>query len=550
MMGMSVWLRRHAVIPVTTVSLSLSLVISVLVQSMKSWQGEEIEIAPFWVSAAASLAVMFLFSPETPGEVIAPRSIRTTRCLLAALSLTIVAAVSALCFPGDLGGYAGLATARNMFALIGVGLLSRAVVPAHAQWVTPAVISVASLMFSWPTYPTTWQSIWGALRSSSSVLLPGGQVNLANYVCVAVGIAGYLTYIVGTRNNWTVGLSSSRPGRTGPFTVKRGSSPSRGIRRASFSVPLGVSLAALVTLMLLSDSMTWGGNSRLLLSTSFTNSLFLLVPLAAMAGVIIGQTRWRNGTSVWEKVSPRPTREISWRVVRLSAATSVSSTVVPVLVLVVVSSVVMARGGVPAAVVRDEAFAGTPKYLLAVAVIACASCAGALAGYLVPKVWVAPCVLVVCLAAYLPMGSLSDTDVDSTYAGKYPQTECVSSADSPVTVCSAPPNAPYLEMTHSVVDRIYEASRYSDALPSTVFVANSALEKDKFTTLAVGLSGVRSIFASEPADETSFRDDLVRTAMSSCPSVDREKIFAALSDDPLVELSTDDRESIASCLGD
>lgn len=547
-MRMSLWLRRHAVIPVAVVSLSLSLVIIFLVQSMKSWQGEEIEIAPFWVSAPASLAVIFLFSPETPGEVIAPRSIRTTRYLLAALSLTIIAAISAMCFPGDIGGYGGLATARNMFALIGVGLLSRAVVPTHAQWVTPAMISVASLMFSWPTYPTTWQSIWGALRSPSSILLPGGQVNLANYLCIAVGIAGYLTYIVGTRKNWTISLSSSDSGYVVPYTLKRGRSPSRGIRRASFSVSLGVSLAALVALMLLSDSMTWGGNSRLVLSTSFANSLFLLVPLAAMTGVIIGQTRWRNGTSAWEKISPRPTREISWRVIRLSAATSMFSSVTPVLILVIVSSFVMARGGVPTAVVIDEVFAGIPKFLLAVAVISCASCAGALAGYFIPKVWVAPFVLVVCLAGFLPMGSLSDTDVDATYAGKYPDTACFSSADSPVSVCSAPPNAPYLEMSHSVVDRIYDASRYSDVLPSTVFVANSALEEDKFTTLAVGLSGARSVFASEPADEMSFRDDLVRTAMSSCPSVDREKIFAALSEDPQVELSTEDRESISSCL--
>ncbi|MDN5997599.1 MAG: hypothetical protein L0I14_13325, partial [Acidipropionibacterium jensenii] len=219
--------------PSVAVAVIASAVVRGLVLPITS-DGSEIEVAPLWIATVCVVPLLFMFTTETDTDRTAPRSLTARRWALLGIAVLTSAVIALAAFPTAIGEWGLIATWRDAVALLGLGLLSLAVLPPAAIWVAPLVAALASMMFSWPLHPGLSLGLWGALRAPADLLLDPGVPNLSIPLCLLIGAAGVVVLVNGL--TW-----SPRPtapvGRPPHRTVTLHRSSARaGIRRASLAV--------------------------------------------------------------------------------------------------------------------------------------------------------------------------------------------------------------------------------------------------------------------------------------------------------------------------
>lgn len=185
--GARLWLRHHRVPAAVVASVVATAVMRVLIGLITA-DGSDIEVGPLWISAAASLPLVFIFIHETDADRTSPWSLLGRRAALGTIALGVTGVLALACFPTELTGLGFVATWRNCIALLGLGLLSMALMGRRAVWVLPTVVALLSMMFAWPWKPAFHHGIWGALRAPGDLAFEAnGVVNLSIPVCLALG---------------------------------------------------------------------------------------------------------------------------------------------------------------------------------------------------------------------------------------------------------------------------------------------------------------------------------------------------------------------------
>lgn len=532
--GLRLWAKLNHVAPVACAAVGGSLLVRILVRFFVEDEGST-DIGPLWISMVAALASVFLFVSETPADRVAPRSVVERRASLLGIATLIAAVVAVVCYPDRIMTYGGVAVFRNMVGLVGLGLLGQAVLPVSAIWVLPLAAGLASWMFAWPLYPSTTLSLWGALRAPGVGRMYGGALDLSVPVCLAVGIAGGVVQLTGFRLR-RLGVADGRP----HLARKIASYPQkklvrRGLRTVSLWVPVAALLAALTVWILMADLDSWGGSSRRLLAEIVPSTVFLLVPLSVVAGVVCGQGRWRSGIATWERLSERSAKTLVVRDMGLALTTVLTGICVPVLALALLASVDPLLHGIPISVVSSEFLAGVWRTAGTLGAALVGAGLGAAIGRATARIWVPPLCLVLALVVCVPMPRLDDYSVDRSMASTYGYAQCRSIAHDSVRICSTVPDASYLPAATRTVAQIYSEAPRPQVLPRDVRVVGNY-----FRTLvapgtgprpqpAVGLSFDRGLIAPAELDRYQAIEGLASTTAAWCDGTKIDDVRALFS---------------------
>ncbi|MDN5997449.1 MAG: hypothetical protein L0I14_12510, partial [Acidipropionibacterium jensenii] len=311
--GITLWARHHHVVPCITVAVLAAAAVRGLVILIAA-DGGTVEVAPLWVATVAAVPLLFMFTTETDADRAAPRSLAARRWTLLGIAVLV-------------SGLISLAAWRDAVALLGLGLLSLTVLPPAAIWVTPLVAALASITFSWPLHPTLPLGLWGALHAPADAFLDPGVPNLSIPLCLVIGVAGIVTFAHGLR--WAPRTFTSKAQQPRKNAVTHRRSGTRGLRRASLTVPMACLVAVVSAWPWMTSLSWWGGSPRLLLGDEVPASVFIAVACAVLLGVVSGQYRWRSGVAVWQQLSTRPAWTLLARAAGRAAATAVAAVGAP-----------------------------------------------------------------------------------------------------------------------------------------------------------------------------------------------------------------------------
>lgn len=536
--GLRLWIKANHVGPIVCSAVGGSVLVRGLVLFFIEDDGGT-DIAPLWISIVAGLASVFLFTSETPADSVAARPVAARRAALLGVAVLIAAIVALVCYPGRLTVYGSVAVFRNTVGLVGVGLLSQILLPVSAIWVAPLAAGLASWMFAWPLYPSTALSIWGALRAPGVGHMYGGALDLSVPLCLVLGLAGGVVQLTGFRfrhPSVSRAYRYSAHRRTGSYSQKI--LVRRGLRGVSLLTPVTVSLAALTVWIVMADLDSWGGSPRRLLAEIVPSTMFLLVPLAVMAGVVTGQGRWRSGTAVWETLSGRSRNRLIGRDVRIALAAVLAGICVPVLGFASVASVDPLMHGVSIGAVAHEFLAGAWRTGGTLAAALLGAGIGAGIGRATARIWVPPLCLVLALVVCVPMPRFDDYSVDRSMASAYGYTECRSIAENSTSVCSTVPDASYLPAAARTVAQIYAEAPRPQVLPRKVRVVGNysrtlvAPGTGPRPQPAVGLSFDRGLVAPATLDRYQAIEGLANTTAAWCDGTRIDDVRALFSPGP------------------
>ncbi|AZZ43037.1 hypothetical protein C0Z11_12820 [Acidipropionibacterium jensenii] len=467
------WARHHRVGPSVAVAVIASAVVRGLVLLITS-DGSGIEVAPLWIATVCAVPLLFMFTTETDADRTAPRSLAARRWALLGIAVLTSGVIALAAFPTAIGEWGLIATWRDAVALLGLGLLSLAVLPPAAIWVAPLVAALASMMFSWPLHPGLSLGLWGALRAPADLLLDPGVPNLSIPLCLLIGAAGVVVLVNGL--TWTP--RPAAPHRRSVMPHHRSVMPHRssargGIRRASLAVPTACLVAIVSAWPWVTSLSWWGGSPRLLLAGEIPASFFIAIPCAVLAGVVTGQYRWRSGVAVWQKLSGRPAWTLLGRACGAAALTTVIAVGTPALVMALMATWDLASHDVGASVVATEFLAGWPPTLVVLAEVAAAAVLGVCAGWWNGRIWLAPACLILALAAMIATPRPPTQDVDQLWADRYGYTTCATVTGHDVTVCAPVPDKGYLPAAVTTVSQIYDQSAHPEALPRLIHLTTT-----------------------------------------------------------------------------
>lgn len=524
--GITLWARHHHVVPCMTVAVLASAAVRSLVLLIAA-DGGTVEVAPLWVATVAAVPLLFMFTVETDADRAAPRSLAARRATLLGIAVVISGVISLAAFPTAIGGWGLIATWRNAIALLGLGLLSLAVLPPAAIWAAPVVAAIASMMFTWPLHPSLALGLWGALHAPADAFLDPGVPNLSIPLCLLIGVAGIIAFAGGIR--WTPRSTVGRhhPGRRS-HRLRGGRT---GIRRTSLTVPVSCLVAIISAWPWMTSLTWWGGSPRLLLGGEIPASFFVAVPCAVLAGVVTGQYRWRSSVAVWQKLSGRPAWTLLGRACGAGALTAVVAVGAPALILALMSTWDLASHGVGAGVVVTEFFAGWPPTLIVLAEVAVGAVLGVCAGWCSGRIWLAPACLLLALAAMIATPRPPSQDVDQLWAARYGYTTCAPVPGRDVRVCAPAPDKGYLPAASTTVSQIYGQSAHPEALPRLIHLTTTGtmggnihpkgLEHppDIGTINSRGLTPPRA-FASEAMSSSDAGSSLAYSTQAWCAGTD------------------------------
>lgn len=463
--GITLWARHHLVVPCITVAVLASAAVRGLVLLIAA-DGGTVEVAPLWVATVAAVPLLFMFTTETDADRAAPRSLAARRWTLLGIAVLVSGVIALATFPTTIGEWGFLATWRDAVALLGLGLLSLTVLPPAAIWVTPLVAALASMTFSWPLHPTLPLGLWGALHAPADAFLDPGVPNLSIPLCLLIGVAGIVTFARGLR--WAPRAFTSKAQQPRQTAVTRRLSRTRGIGRASLTVPMACLVAVVSAWPWMTSLSWWGGSPRLLLGDEVPASVFIAVACAVLLGVVSGQYRWRSGVAVWQRLSTRPAWTLLARAAGRAAATAVAAVGAPALAMAPVTTWDLARHGAGAGVVATEFLAGWPPTLLVLAEVAVGAALGACAGWWSGRIWMAPACLILGLVAMIAVPRPPAQDVDRLWAKRYGYTACQTVPGHDVRICAPAPDKGYLPAAAASISKIYSQSPHPEALPRLV----------------------------------------------------------------------------------
>lgn len=508
---MMLWLRHIRALPALGGAVVAAVIIRLLIaSSLEDGPDVHHEMAALWVAAAFVLPVMMLFTTEDAWDRTAVRSVGRRRVVLLTGTVIIAAVVAVLCFPDNTDEYGSLATFRNVLALIGVGLLGLTVLPRWAGWVPPAVLAIFYSGFSAPWAPTPMETVWAALRMRGTLIDPySGAVDLSWWTCLVVFALGSASWLW----RWRVpaltagtGAVRSRAGR--PVDFRRG-------RRRAMVLPVVVGAPVVVIVWTLGVQLKyWGGSVHLLVTENFPVLFGFCMPVALAGGVVAGQYRWRSGVTVWESLSGRGVRAVTWAALRPVLGWLAAGTVVVTVLFLALAGGGALADGVDASVVVADLGAVLGLILLVDATVIVGGVVGVLAGLRWRGIWIAPVGLIVAVVAGATLAyQLPAEDRDSTVA--VDDMEC-RDAGPDLSVCAEPRNTGYLDAAVTTVGQLYASSPFRADLPQRVYLVDNAYAEQADGGPVVGLSGQRGITAPDRLDAEDARQFIEQTIANSC----------------------------------
>lgn len=470
--GIVLWVRHNRIPPAVAVSILGALSVRVALVVITS-DGGGVDVSPLWLATAMILPLLFTFACEDPLDRTAPRSLAWRRAALFALTLGITAVGAWILTPVNSDGLGPVATWRNCLALLGLGLIGLGLAGHTALWLLPLTASIASMMFAWPQHPGIWHGLLGFLRAPATPHFSTGVRNLSIPVSLALAAAGLMVHATGPQT--VRAMEDTALARFGSPAAVRGEaghdSLAQGLRRVSRCRLLTLLAGCVCAWTLLSSVNKWGGSPRLLLGNEVPSGAFIHAPLGALVGVVVGQTRWRTGTVVWQQLSGRSQRSLLLQECHRSLAATATALGVPIAGLASLSTVTLAtQSGLPVAL-RELAGGVVPTLLVLVeAGLLCVI--GTVVGWFMRGIWVPALTIVLALAAMIPAPRIPMQDADRIWAATYASTDCSPVPDVDVTVCTTPPLRGYLPAAVQSVSDIYRTAPRPEVLPHRVLLTD------------------------------------------------------------------------------
>ncbi|WP_027587556.1 hypothetical protein [Acidipropionibacterium thoenii] len=563
--GIGLWLRHHHIPLITAIAVVSAFAVTAMVTLGVDTDGGTVEVATLWIAAVTALPLMFLFTFETEIDKVAPRSLTGRRVGLLLIVLLVALVVSLGSYPTHVGDFGSLAVFRDILGLVGLGLISLAVLPPVAMWVAPMAAALASQMFSWPLYPSATDSTWGALRAPGVLHMYGGAPDLSVPVCLALAMTGVVVLLADIRidvaghhpQHWPAPRSAETVRPQNSTVQRRTSLLTRGFTRATLAVPLAALIAVLTGWTLLSNISAWGGSPRLLLSKDLPSVVFIPVGVSMMTGVVCGQTRWRSALVIWERLSTRQPMAVASRTLTIAALIAVTGTGIPVLVLTAAAALDPLGHGIPARVMVHEVMAGSGRTLAAMMMVIAGALVGAAIGNLSRRIWLAPLCLVLSMIALLPLPRLADNGIDNELSAEYGYTACMAVPHEQVTVCTTEPNRAYLPAAAHTIRTVYQQADPSTPLPRTIRLTNKMTqglvpEQARATTRpTVGLNLSRRLSTPAALDEHWVRESLAYSIAGWCAGTQFTDVQDLITGNPTQGSPTISRTltSLAHCRG-
>jgi len=516
--GTILWLRHHGVPVAVVISTVAALAIRAALTAISA-DGGGVDVAPLWLGTVIMLPQLFTFIHEDATDRSAPRSLACRRAVLFSITVVFSAAASWILTPDSPDGLGPLATWRNCWALMGLGLLGLGCLGSFALWALPLAVALASMLFAWPLHPGTAHGVLGFLRAPAGLHFTSGAWNLSIPTSLLLATAGLIVHLRTAPGAGPQGMAMGVMRFHG--ASREPASLSRGLRHVSLQYPLLIAAGALSAWTSMSSLSKWGGSPRLLLGVDFPSASFIHAPMGAVIGVIVAQIRWRTGTAVWEQCSPRGRWALLGQQCRRAIAITACAVGAPTGILALVSTALLAsQSGI--AVAARELTSALPTAALVLGEAIALSIAGTTAGWLVRGAWMAPSALLLALAAMIPAPRIPTQDADRVWAGTYPRTACASAPPFDVTLCTTAPLRPYLQPAVRTVTTIYQASPRPQVLPRKIILTNRGpMGVAVPGTLVPAVSVDRHRGLRTPEDfGGSGAESLLYSIQSWCPATD------------------------------
>lgn len=517
MRGELLWLHHNRVPQAGIVAIAAAIIIRAAATIITA-DGGGLDVTTLWLACAVTLPLVFTFTAEDDIDKTARRSLPARRATLVLLAMSMITIASVALTPASTEGLGPLATWRTAAGLLGLGLLGQAFIAPAAIWVLPLLATMASMLFAWPLHPTTMHTVMGAFRAPARLHLDDGTVNLSLPIGMSLLLTGAAAYMAGIRPSTT--RLPHHPAATRRARSLAASSRA-AMRRASLTVPLTVAVGLVSLLVSLSSLNKWGGSPRLLLANEIPSSAFMHVPLGAVIGAVVGQTRWRTGVTVWQRISPRPMTSLIASCCLRACAITAAALLAPALLLAVCADIDLSRHAA-AAVALSEFFAGWIPTLLVVLEACAVAIVTAIIGWLWRGPWIAPLCLIAGLALMIPMPRIPTQNVDVEWSQEYSATACTPISGSGGSVCTVPPLAGYLPAAANSIADIYRNAPRRDLLPRRVVLVNHGVMGITAGGLSEPSIGINRNHGILPPTRwtNSQLDTLVYSIHAWCPSTD------------------------------
>ena len=518
--GWWLWARFHRLphnIVIAVVStLALRMAILLTLES----NGGTIEIEPLWLSFIASLPLVFIFSHETKPDLCAPRSLTRRRLILLASAVITGAIVSIVCYPTNLTDFGSVAIFRNILGFLTLGLLGRELLGQTRIWVLPLIAAAGSMLFSWPQYPTVWDTVYGALRSPGS-FYSDGTIDLSIPLCLGSFILLSVIYLrqdtVGRgrfhANHQSNIFSRSTVYRAGNIPVAQ--LRARGWRRITQQIAIGLIITISYSYYLLQDKKNWGGSPAELASTCL-NGIFVFGSVAMAIGTFMGQSRWRTGIAVWEKLSNYPTIAL----LKKPALSVTNAVLIPIITVSVIAlaanSWFLISHDVPSSGVTAEAISAATTIGAFFIIVAALALAGVAIGHIRKGIWV-PSVAFILTLIMLIAGHSQIDHVSTDRRDKL--TACASIPELNRQVCSSETNAPFLYAATRTLSDLYADAPAKQYLPQTLYLVDNAFAPSDSPMAKFGLYRKRSLTVPQALPSTDVSSELGQTIGNSCKDV-------------------------------
>lgn len=548
--GWFLWNRHHRLLRNIIISVISSAVVRTLIYLTLETSGSIVEVGPLWVSIVGSLPLIFIFSHETSDDICSPRSLALRRFIIISSCVITGLAVSAALFPGNITNFGSIAMFRNTLAFLGLGLISLFIFGTSWVWVLPLCAAAGSMLFSWPQYPTALNTTYGMLRSPGTLQYPDGTIDTSIPLALIIFIVSAIAYVGG------FGTARSASIRNSFFSQEHGGVGvpipnliSRGWKRSTLSIPVCLSSLVGFSFLIIDDFSSWAGSPRLL-AESISDGSIIVCGFSLTAGIVAGQSRWRTGVAVWEKLSARN----KWSIMARPVLYSSVSLSVPLLIIIAAflfSNVVfLCRHNVTLAIVNNEVFSAILMVACFLASVVVLSLIGVIAGVLKKGLWVPPLGLILGVSVMLMVFSkIDDQDIDF----RADMTSCTSIPKLDSRLCSSPVNAPFLESAASTVGDLYQNAPAKGYLPRFIYLVDNAVTKSDLPMAKIGLYGKRGLKISDPfpSDQISFQ--LGETMSKSCPNVPLgASLYVAETEnaiyDEYIDVSNSELNDLQRCL--
>ncbi|WP_296102731.1 hypothetical protein [uncultured Corynebacterium sp.] len=518
--GWWLWARFHRLphnIVIAVVStLALRMAILLTLES----NGGTIEIEPLWLSFIASLPLVFIFSHETKPDLCAPRSLIRRRLSLLTSAVITGAIVSIACYPTNFTDFGFIAVFRNILGFLALGLLGRELLGQTRIWILPLIAAAGSMLFSWPQYPTVWDTVYGALRSPGA-FYSDGTIDLSIPFCLGSFILFSVIYLrqdtVG-RGRFHTSRQSNRFSR--PTTYRGDAIPvaqlrARGWRRITQQIAIGLLVTISYSYYLLQDKKNWGGSPAELASTCL-NGIFVFGSVAMAVGTLMGQTRWRTGIAVWEKLSNYTTIAL----LKKPALSVTNAVLIPIITVSVIAlaanSWFLISHDVPSSGVTAEAISAATTIGAFFIIVSALALAGVAIGHIRKGIWV-PSVAFILTLIMLIVGHSQIDHVSTDRRDKL--TACASIPELNRHVCSSETNAPFLHAAARTLGDLYADAPAKQYLPQTLYLVDNAFAPSDSPMAKFGLYRKRSLTVPQALPSTDISSELGQTIGNSCKDV-------------------------------